>query len=278
MRTTTIQELGSKLPIGEVADGVLQKEFTLRPYKGRVDRHLAVWREANEGKNMAHLAAKYLSLIVAAAGRSAFDLTADGNSTADQEYKIGDWYFADAMYAYVYSRIVNISEWIEIPFMCPKCKTQGMMKADLRTTEVRVLESPAELVVMVDLQDGFKLASTGKLARRLKLNPVRFRAMLLPGQAQAEVGSLTYTQLRESIVEVDGAPVGTVLTDTELDELTKRDLLRIDRQTTIVAAGVDLRTTVTCPKEACGFKVRDAMNWAFDPFFDTSVPLSALTL
>lgn len=274
MRTTTIKELGSKLPIGELANGVLHKDFTLRAYKGRVDRHLAVWREANEGKSMAHLAAKYLSLIVAAAGRSAFELTPDGNSNAEQEFKVGDWYFADAMYLYVYSRIVSVSEWIEVPFMCPKCKTQGVLKADLRSTEVRVLESPAELSTWVELQDGFKI--DGKLVRRLKLHPVRFRAMTLPGQGQTDVGSLTYSQLRESIVEMEGTQPGTIPTDADLDELTKRDLLRIDRQTSTVAAGIDLRTVVTCPKESCGFKVRDALNWAFDPFFDASVPLSAL--
>lgn len=278
MKIVTLKELGTKLPVGQFADGQLHKDFTLRPFKARVDRHLAVWREANEGKNQVHLAAKYLSLIVASLGRTACGLTPDGDSTPEQEYAVGDWFFADAMYIYIYSRVVNVSEWIEVPYRCPRCGTKGVVKANLLSTEVRVLEDHKELHVWVDLQDGFKVADGARPVKRLRLQPVRFRAMMLPGQGQAEIGTLTYSQLRESIVEMEGAPQGHIPTDAELDELTKRDLLRIDRQTAAIAAGPMLRTAVDCPKtKECGIKIHDALNWAFDPFFDTSVPLSALS-
>ena len=276
MRTCTFKELGAKLPVGVLADGQLHKDFTLRPYKGRVDRHLAVWREANEGKSMAHLAAKYLSLVVASIGNEALTLTGDGDSTSEQVFKVSDWHFADAMYLYVYSRIVNVSELIEVPYRCPRCGTRGIIKADLLSAEVRVMENPAEMYTWVDLHDGFKIASAPKPIKRIRLQPIRFRAMFQAGASQAEVGSFTYMQLRESIVELEGAPAGYIVQDSELDELTKKDLLRIDRQTNSVMAGPDLRTTVECPKADCGIKIRDALNWAFDPFFDSSVPSVAL--
>lgn len=262
--------------MGFLVNGKLEKQFSLRPYKARIDRHLNIYREANEGKSLAYLAGKFLSLIVESAGGVSYPLLENGDSTPETEFRIHDWHFADAIYVYIYARIVNISELIEVPYRCHRCKTAGILKADLWTTDVKVMDSADEMHVWVDLQDGVKITDTGKVSKKIKLQPVKYRALFAAGASQADINSLSYAQLREAIVEVDGAPAGYVLRDEEIDEITKRDMLRIDRQAGAVSAGPDMRTTVECPKEACGVKIRDALNWAFDPFFDTSVPYVAL--
>lgn len=275
MKHTTIKEQGQNLPIGEVKDGKLVKDFALRPYKGRVDRFLNTYREANQGRSVAYLAAKYLSLIVESAAGTAYPLTETGDSSADQEARIHGWFFADFLYAYVYSRIANVSEWIEVPAVCPAagCPYTGTLRADLTSTEVTVLEKPEELFTWVDLRDGIKVGD--RVSKRLKLQAVRYRAMLLPGAAHQDVNSLSYAQLREAIVEIEGAPAGYVVLDKDLDDLSKFDLLRIDRQAGLVAAGLSMRTTILCPK--CGTPIRSAFDWNFDPFFDASVPSDLLT-
>lgn len=275
MITTTVKELGMQLPVGVLKDGKLEKAFSLRPYKSKVDRYLNIYREANEGRTMAHLAAKFLSLIVESAGGVAYPLAQSGDSTVDSEGKIYSWYFADVLYAYLYSRIVNVSELIEVPYRCPRCGTKGIAKADLWTTEVKVIEKVEELSTWVDLNDGFKLEN-GKTCKRIKLHPVKYQAMFAAGSGNSGVGGLSYAQLRESIAAVDETPPGYTIKDSEIDDIGKMDMLRIDRQAAIVSAGPDMRTSIDCPKADCGVQIKDALNWAFDPFFDSSVPLVAL--
>jgi hypothetical protein len=59
--------------------------------------------------------------------------------------------------------------------------------------------------------------------------------------------------------------------DRDLDEMDKIDRIRINRITNEVAAGPDMRVRVPCPK--CGLEIIDPLNWTFDYFFETSVPL-----
>lgn len=275
MHHTTIKEQGLRLPIGELKDGKLCKDFSLRPYTGRVDRFLNIYREANEGRSIAYLSAKYLSLVVGSAGGVAYPALDSGDSSADQESRIHDWFFADFLYAYTYSRIVNVSEWIEVPCVCPapRCPYTGILRADLWTTDVTVLDSPEEMYAWVTLRDGIKVGE--RVCKRVRIQAVRYRAMLLPGARQASINGLNYLQLREAIVEIEGAPAGYVPTDTDLDNLSKHDLLRIDRKAGTVTAGLDMRSTTSCP--TCGAPITGALSWAFDPFFDASVPLDILT-
>jgi len=275
MRKTIVRELGMQLPVGVLKDGKLDKSFVLRPYKSKVDRFLNIYREANEGRTMAHLAAKFLSLIVESAGGVSYPLAESGDSTADSEFKIYNWYFADVLYVYLYSRILNVSEMIEVPYRCQRCGTKGISKADLWTTEVKVVEKVDELSTWVDLKDGFKLEN-GKTCKKLKLQPVKYQAMFAAGSGGSSTGGLSYAQLRESVSEVDGTPPGYIIKDSEIDDIGKMDMLRIDRQAAIVSAGPDMRTSIDCPKADCGVQIKDALNWAFDPFFDSSVPLVAL--
>lgn len=275
MHTTTIKEQGLKLPIGQLKGGSLVKDFTLRAYKGKLVRSLNLWREANIGKPIPHLAAKYLSLVIESAAGTAYALTESSDSTSEQLLRIHDWYWGDAMYAYVYSRIVNASEWITIPVVCinPKCRYQGEVKGDLWSTEVTVMDDPNELFTWVTLRDGIKL-STGKTCKRIKIQPVPFRAMLL-GPEDQDIDGLNYAQLREAILEVEGAPPGYVVQDKDLEDLSHFDILRIDRQAGAAAAGVDLSTKVECPN--CKTPLHGTLVWAFDYFFDSSVPLDILT-
>lgn len=275
MRTTTVKELGQRLPIGALVDGKLVKDFSLRPFKARVSRALNLYREANKGKSVAWLAAKYVSIITERVGGESFALTADGDSTPEQELRVHGMPWADVMYIYIYSRIASCGEWMEIPAACQaaKCEFSGAVRADLLTIEVTVIDDPAELHTWVTLKDG--LRAGGATCRRLRLQPVPFRATLLPGTGAADLNVMSYAQLRESIVEAEGAPDGYVLRDEDLDDVSHMDLLRIDRQAGERAAGCDLRTKVACPK--CGATLLGTMNWGFDYFFDSSVPSSTLT-
>jgi hypothetical protein len=272
----TIKELGSKLPIGKLTENGrgLKKEFALRPYKGRIDRHISHWRMQHDGEHIARLVSKFVSLLAESVGGEAVEVGPDGDSTAQQELKVQGWYYADVMYMYLYSRIVNISEWIEVPYVCRRCGETGIAKADLWTTEVRVINSVKQLEQWVELRSGIPLRN-GETARKLKIRPVKFSSQLMP-EAAAGALAMGYGEFREAVCGVDCLSGHYTLTDDELDEMPKIDSLTIDRQAGRVAAGPDLRTTIKCMKGSCGAPIREAFDWTFDAFFDSSVPLSVL--
>jgi len=282
MYTTTIKELGPKLPIGRIQGNTLLKDFSLRPYKSRIDRFMNIWREQNEGQHQALLSAKFLSLVVESFAGEALPLIAEGkekgNSTPEVMLKVLDWYWADAMYVYLYSRITTLSEFIEVPFACPmsKCGFKGMLKPNLLTTEVVVMESPEELFHWVKMRRGFKVNQNKHHVQELKLQPVKFKTLLAPGAVMEGVESLGYNQFRDSIAELKGVDRNYVITDEEIDEIERIDTLMVDRQAGKVSAGPKLRTTLECPKDKCGGRIINALDWSFDSFFDSSVPLGEL--
>lgn len=282
MKKTTIKELGSNLPIGILDKNKLKKEFTLRPYKGKVDRILESWRSNNEGKPLGYLTAKYLSLIIDRVEDISFVLDATSDSSADQELKIHNWYFADVLYAFIYSRITSVDNIIEVAWSCPmqkaegtaKCNGQGIAKADLWSTEVTTIEDLKELEHWIKLKKGFKLRD-GNLCRRVKMKPISFQSQLSMGAASIGINSVGYHHFMDAISGVDCVEGDYVLTVAEIDEMEKIDALTIDRQAGKIAAGADLRTHLECDK--CGAKIVNALNWSFDHFFDYSIPLEALT-
>lgn len=85
-----------------------------------------------------------------------------------------------------------------------------------------------------------------------------------------------YGEFREAVCGVDCQQGHYTLTDAEIDEIPKIDLLAIDRKAGSVAAGADMRTTIKCPAKKCGAPILQAFDYTYKRFFDSSVPLSAL--
>ncbi len=221
-----------------------------------------------------------MSLLIEQAGGRGYALTDDGDSTPETELEILGWRYADVFYAYLYARIVAVGENMDVPIVCPRCQFQGFLQANLWNTEVNVIDEPEEMFAWVDLKRGFKLKNS-KLCKRIQLKPIPFSAQITPGASEVGVDVLGYQQFREGIAAIDGADPGYVISDEEIDEIEKIDQLAIDRQAGKVVAGPKLRTIIDCPGknaagESCGYKLIDGINWSFDHFFDSSVPLETL--
>lgn len=285
MKTTTIRKHGQKLPLGFLVSGELNRDFRLRPHTAATDRMINIWREANVGTHVSMLVAKYLSLVIESAGGESYPLNPDGNSSEETVVRFLDWTFGDVMYAYLYARIIAVEEWMEVGFGCPTCGNIRTTEVDLWDTEVDVIESAEELQAWITLKNGMRL-DNGKTCRKLLLRSVPYRALTLPGGSQEGTDSMGYNQLRESVIQVDGADTPSYSpTDGELDRITKLDMLRLDRQAGKVAAGPKLRTHAVCQHMVnkdtgalveCGTKILNALDWRYDSFFDSSVPQERL--
>jgi len=275
-RLTTIKELGMKLPIGNFnADkNQLSKDFELRPYKAWVDRNINLWQEEHEDEHIAKLVVKYISLVLARIGQESFGLTAERDSTPEQEMRVSKLYYADVVYMYIMSRIKAVGPEMDMPYVCGRCGKTGIATADLWSLEVRVLDSPKQLERWLTLQSGAELRD-GTIAKKLKLRPIAYRAQLMSGASQSAARA-GYNEFREAVCGVDTKTGHYTLTDDELDNFDKIDMLALDRQAAVSSAGPDLRTHLTCPHSKCGAPIREAFDWTFNTFFDSSVPLRIL--
>jgi hypothetical protein len=278
MQTTTVGELGPKLPIGFLKDGVLDKEFDVRPYIARIDRHLNLWREANEGKHIGYLVAKFVSMITSKVQGTAWVLTPDGDSSLELEYQVHEWWNADVMYIYFWSRIAALGEKCEVPYAClsTKCGDTGFLTTDLKSTEVVTLDNVKELENVIALTDGFTLRDKKTKVRSLRVQPIKFRAITLPGTGTEGAEGMGYNHLREAVVGVGELREHYALADDEIDQISKKDMLLINVKAGKVNAGLKLKTTVNCPK--CDRPIVDALDWSFETFFGSSVPLGDLML
>jgi hypothetical protein len=239
---------------------------------------MAIWREANEGKHVAWLVAKFLSLIVEEYGGNFYSLDEKGNSADEFMVKILDWNFADVLYMYFWARIQVHPEMV-IAYGCPNVDcplTSAEAIIDLNTVEVVCIEDPKDCKFWVQLQEGFRLANK-KLCKKLELRAIPFRTVMASGGTQGYVEDvLGYAQMREAIVAVDGGGDDYILTDDEIDEMGKLDHLIINAQAGKLSAGLKFRTTIQCDK--CKQPIERALDWRFDHFFDVSIPVSRLVI
>jgi hypothetical protein len=276
MRTVTVAELGQQLPIGILKNGKLEKDFALRPFKSWVDRQLSAYREAHAAtRHHGHLLAKYISLMAERVGSETFPLTAERNSMSEMEARVLSWNFADVIYMYLYSR-VQLSDKIRFPYACPNvnCKQKnGVMQASLNDIEVRVIDDPKELTQWIQLRDGFKI-SDGRTVKKVRLHPVSYNAQLTASGASG-LGSLTYHVFRESVDRVDCVDTPYILRNEEIDEISRYDMITIDRQAEVITAGPKISTAGKCP--SCGVEIENMINWSFDDFFGSSIQLEGST-
>lgn len=284
MRTTTIKEQGAKLPLGILKGGKLVKDFVLRPHNAKVDRLLNIWREANKGQHIAWEVCKYLSLVVASIGDEALPLDASGDTAVESVNRFMELNFGDVMYLWMYARIMAVEELCEIGYKCPRCLISSKLTIDLWGTEVVAIDDPKEMERWLTLKVGFTLAA-GKKSKEVCVRPAPFSSLLVEGATAGSTDSIGYAQLRECIVRLKGVDGQHILTDEEIDTLPKMDWLRLDRNAGKTTGGPKMRTPFMCegtieedgkePKP-CGNAMAHALDWSYDSFFDSSVPLGRL--
>lgn len=283
MQTTTLKEWGARLPIGFPKGKGLEKTFALRPFKAKVERHLGNWKEANGGKYnagqlLAMQTAKLLSLLISQAGSTQLAVADDGDSSAASELEIHKWFFSDVMYAYIFSRVQSLGSELESPVVCPmnSCGFSGMGQFDLNSVEVTVADSVEELYSWVDLQRPFLLRDGQTQCKSVRVGPVRWATMTKPGVLAGNMSAIALSSLQDSICAVNRKEDQPYqLSESELDEMEKIDRVRIDRLAGKASAGVDLNTTMKCPQ--CGAPIVNPLDWTYDSFFGSSLPLETST-
>lgn len=282
MYTSTVKDLGSKLPVGIMHNGKLQRELELVPIKAKVDRVMAEWKEREAesklpGQVIAGAVPKLLSLVVRRVGEKTYPAVED----ASTELEFHKWYYADALYAYVQARIQNLGPDVVGPVVCPhgrmgKCGFQSPSAVfDLSSADVVVADNLEELSRWVDLQQPFILSDGKTTVRSLKISPLLWSTLERPGVIGGPESVIDLATFQDIVAGINGKDEVVSLTEQDLDEMGQLDFKRINYIANEMLPGVDLRVTMICPD--CGSPIVNPLQWDYDYFFGRSIPAVLLS-
>ena len=265
---TTLAELGSQLPVGiRTAPGSLDKTLVVRPWKTKDEREIARLKKPDTS------IAKYVALIIGTMCERIGPHDLAQMKPAERELIISQMYLGDVFYAYCYLRRMVMGSKLKVEFDCAHCKERIPYVANLDTLEVNTVEREEQLGWSVDLQDPIKIRS--KEIRRFRLSAIRWST--LENTAMVNAGSDAVAKIaavRGSIVGLNDDPEPVMISDLEMDELSKFDLENLAHEVNINNVGPVMAIEDECTPEFCprggGRKFTVAIDWSYDSFFGIS--------
>ena len=262
---TTLEAQGPRLPLGTVAGEGLSKELAVRPWRMKEERELGALRDANQNANMAEYVSMVLSAMCTKIGSHELD---DPKMKPEQKrLAIGQMFTPDVFYAYVYLRTQALGPELALNVTCPRC-AQKVPKfvADLSSVEVTTADTLGEACWEYHLLN--PITVRGKKVGTFVLGPTRWNALeMMKG---AGIGMAKPAMIKASIHAVGSKEDGeqVVLTETDLDELTKRDIEAMTSQIDNHSLGPNMAVEGKCP--SCSFDFKLPIDWGYDSFFGDS--------
>lgn len=261
--TTELSKLGASLPLGIQHGGKLHRDIGIRPWRMKEERELGALHAAAKEANVA----EYVSLVLATmcTRLGPHDLAAM-DKVEDRRLVINQMFMGDVFYAYMWLRVQSVGKELTLRIKVPGRVDEVKYVADLETTQVITADNYEACTHDYPLKNPFMIR--GKLVQTLKLGPMRWAALEADRQlGMANKGHAKAMAIKAAIVGADVYPGhGLQLTETELDELSKRDLEGITTQVDNKSIGPVM--SIEDEYEGRPFKV--GIDWRYDSFFAVS--------
>jgi hypothetical protein len=271
----TLRELGASLPIGtnDPATGKLVKSMAHRRWSLKTEKMLGKLRDTNRRETHARFASMVIGALYEQLGgvHIEFDEPNGKQHRAKSPWfqtlaNLGQMWFGDMMYAYIYLRRECLSHELDMDLMCPNCQTKQPFTADLNSLEVRTVEKLEDCYWDYTLRDPFQVR--GKACDVIKFGPSRWSAIeSSDGSGQFDVGAAKSTIITSAIAEIAGHQE-IIVVEGELEEMSKRDLEEIIAGLETHSVGPELAIESHC--ERCKNDFRTAFDWTYDAFFKAS--------
>lgn len=261
--TTTLAAQGPQLPVG-IADsaGSLVKDIAVRPWRMKEEREIGDLRDKNRDGNMF----QYVSMVLATLATKLGPYDFDKMKPEERRVVIAGMTMPDVFYAYVWLRLQALGPDFDLRIVCPSCRKKSEITADLNTIEVRAVAKIDDASWPYTVAIPFTIR--GKQANTLMFGPPRWTALEnAPKDERLNTGAVKALVIRSSIVGVntDGQ---VQLADSELDEMSKRDLEKITKLTDDKSIGPIMQLDCKCPN--CTAPVKTPIDWNYDSFFAAS--------
>ena len=257
----TIEERGPLLPLGIEGPGGLIKEVETKPWRMKEERQLGDLREKNKGLNVA----SFVTIILAHLCRKLGPYDFEAMKFDERRLVIGQMAMGDVYFSHSWLRLCSLGSDLPMDLTCPRCDNEFPFVADVGTIEVKSVESLEQSHWEYELRDSLELR--GKKIDLLAMGPTRWNALENVAGGSLNTGIAKAALIKGAIREAVGLE-NAVLTDHELDEMSKYDLERLINLIDANSPGPDLSVEAECPR--CGGNVIEVIDWGYDSFFATS--------
>lgn len=266
IKKTTLGEQGPTLPLGVLGpDALYHKDLAVKPWRMKEERELGALRDANKDSNMARYVSMILGSMCTKIGTHEFGDSAVAD--AAKQLAIGQMFTPDVFYSYIWLRIQAMGPELVLSLKCPKCPHKiDNYVANLASVEVNVVEKLADACWEYKLQHPVNVRSAE--VTHFVLGPTRWNALeMMKGSG---VGAAKPAMIKASIHAIGTLEANKemVLTEGDLDELTKRDIEAMTRLIDKHSIGPNMSIEGKCP--ACSHEFRMAIDWGYDSFFGDS--------
>lgn len=249
-----LKEWGARFPIGELVNGTLVKDFSLKELFHPQEKALGIYKSQNQHKAYNNVVTKILALMFTKFGGKPFKH--EPSDTEQDEAKrmldVSKLLMADVIYAYIYARVQELGTELWYPFVHEACKYEGRAKYDLEDLDVIVCDEPERLLQEVELVHGIRWRD-GSIKKKAYVQPIRWFDMCSDDakEAQSEQTLLELHMVEKStLVEVtgsEGAVVRVPPSEAEFASLRKIDIGRIGTAIEDLNLGARVVSEGKCP-------------------------------
>lgn len=259
----TIQDRGPVLPLG-VPDsgGNYHRDLAIKPWRFKEERELGRLRDEHKDENLA----KYIGMVLATMCTriGPYDFTA--MKLVEKRLVISQMFMGDVFYAYVWLRIHSLGADFPINFKPSWSNKEIKINADLNTVEVVSAESYEAACWMYELSNPIDIRS--KQVSEFRMAPIRWSALeSLEGLAGSI--DLAYQKSKlilASVIGCEGIDGDVILTEQELEEMTKLDIEKL----TAKLDAQNLGPLMVVDGKHKGRQFQARIDWGYDSFFAIS--------
>jgi hypothetical protein len=263
IKKLTLGELGNRMPLGiPQADGTFSKEIESMAWKTKHERAIGALKK--EGMNMAQHASIILTQLYTQVGPLAWT---PETKHGEKLLALGRMYLPDVLYMYVLLRSKVISDRLKMDLACPTCRHKFLFNGAMSSIEVNTLEKVSDLDWYFPLQDPISIRK--KTVTKFRMNPPKW-FQLESSVASANAESAKIMICKACIVGLNDEMDVTQIGDSEMDEVSKRDLERMQNEINQDFLGPKMSIEGDCP--ACNRQFALPINWRDDAFFSESSP------
>lgn len=265
IKTTSLNELGPNLPIGETRGGRLIKPFELKTWG--MDEEIQIGKcRGRTDLSMGLFVTEVLSVMLTSLGGEPFE----DLSKAQKLLRICQLPAGDVLYIYSYLRREAMGNEVAMDIVCKGCpnKVTFPFVGDIDTLDVEIHEGddPSELTKEVVLHRGMKIR--GELRKVLTIIPPRWEVMQNLGSAATNEGTTKMKMIQNSVRCAEGLDQDIVLTEQEIKTLGKRDIEILSNAIGKYLYGPEFK--VSGVHEDCQTEFTNELDWTYDSFFSAS--------
>jgi hypothetical protein len=265
MKDVTLKDQGAKLPIGIVDDnGVLHKDFTVKRWTAKQERELGKLRQENKSVSMAEHIALVLTVLCEKIGPYNF---LEMKKLAERRLAVSQMFSGDVFYVYCYLRCKALGSSLGFEVECPFCGTKYSSETDLMEMTSAVADKLDDTIWEYKLLEPFLFRDAE--AKTLTIGQTYWHSIEeaeVEGSLDIEGGKMA--MLAGAIRGVKEFPVEVAPILDELDEMDKKDIVKIVDEMNEHHFGPDMRLITKCPK--CKSENVQPINWGYQSFFGSS--------